>query len=291
MLQRVVVGVDGSDGGRDAVELARQLLSPTGRVILANVYSDAGTAGLGGRLAVATERDRAHALLDRCRQDSSRAAETVAWFDGSPGCGLHEIAAREHADLLAVGSSHRGLVGRILMGDDALAVLDRAPCAVAVAPRDLASAGTEWTAIGVGYDGSPESERALAVGRTVAAQHGAKLLAFTAVSVPTTTFGPGPLHVSDVIDPLVDQARNRIAALGGVEPHVAYGATADELTQFSESVDLLIVGSHGYGPIERLIHGSTSEQLARSAHCPLLVLPRSGIDETQTDVAQDPQGT
>ena len=50
MFQRVVVGVDGSDGGRDAVELARQLLSPTGRVILANVYSDAGTAGLGGRL-------------------------------------------------------------------------------------------------------------------------------------------------------------------------------------------------------------------------------------------------
>ena len=221
MFQRVVVGVDGSDGGRDAVELARQLLSPTGQIILANVHSDAGTAGLGGQLAVATERDRAHALLDRCRQDSSLPAETVAWFDGSPGRGLHEIATREHADLLAVGSSHRGLVGRILMGDDTMAVLDRAPCAVAIAPRDHASTKTEWTAIGVGSDGSPESERALAVGRTVAAKHAAKLLAFTAVSVPSTTFGPGPLPLSDVIDPLVDQARNRIAALGGVEPHVA----------------------------------------------------------------------
>jgi nucleotide-binding universal stress UspA family protein len=291
MFERVVVGVDGSDGGRDAAELARQLLSPTGQVILANVYSDAGTAGLGGRLAVATERDRAHALLNRCRQDNLPAAETVACFDGSPGPGLHEIAAREHADLLVVGSSHRGLVGRILIGDDTLAALDRAPCAVAIAPRDHASAGTKWTAIGVGYDGSPESEHALAMGRTIASHHGAKLLAFTAVSVPSTAFGPGPLHVSDVIDPLVDQARNRIAALGGVEPHVAYGATADELTQFSGSVDLLIVGSHGYGPIERLIHGSTSEQLARSAHCPMLVLPRSGVDETQIEMAHDPQGT
>ena len=291
MFQTVVVGVDGRGGGRDAVELARQLRSPTGQIILANVYSDAGTAGLGGRLAIATQRDHAHTLLNRCRQDSLPEAETVACFDGSPGHGLHEIAAREHADLLAVGSSRRGLVGRILMGDDTVAVLDRAPCAVVIAPREHASAGTKWTAIGVGYDASPASERALAVGRSVAAQHGANLLVFTAVSVPSTTFGPGPLPVSDVIDPLVDQARNRIAALGGVEPHVAYGATADELTQFSDSVDLLIVGSHGYGPIQRLIHGSTSQQLARSAHCPLLVLPRSGIIETRTAVAQDPQGT
>jgi nucleotide-binding universal stress UspA family protein len=56
MFQRVVVGVDGSDGGRDAVELARQLLSPTGQVILGNVYSYAGVAGLGGR---PSRRDRA----------------------------------------------------------------------------------------------------------------------------------------------------------------------------------------------------------------------------------------
>lgn len=195
MFQTVVVGVDGRAGGRDAVELARQLLFPTGQVILANVYSDAGTAGRGGRLAIATQRDHAHALLNRCQQDSLPAAETVACSDGSPGRGLHELAAREHADLLAVGSSHRGLVGRILMGDDTLAVLDRAPCAVAIAPRDHASAGIKWTAIGVGYDASPASERALAVGRTVAAEHGAKLLAFTAVSVPSTSFGPGPLPV------------------------------------------------------------------------------------------------
>jgi hypothetical protein len=87
MFERVVVGVDGRDGGRDAVELARQLMSPAGQVILANVYSDAGTAGLGGRLAVATQRDHAHTLLNRCRQDSLPEAETVACFDGSPGHG------------------------------------------------------------------------------------------------------------------------------------------------------------------------------------------------------------
>ena len=41
------------------------------------------------------------------------------------------------------------------------------------------------------------------------------------------------------------------------------------------SLDLLVVGSRGYGPLSRLVHGSTSQQLARSARCPLLVLTRA----------------
>jgi hypothetical protein len=60
----------------------------------------------------------------------------------------------------------------------------------------------------------------------------------------------------------------------GVEARVAYGQPADELAAYSASVDLLIVGSRGYGPIGRLVHGSTSQQLARAARCPLVVLTR-----------------
>jgi hypothetical protein len=61
-------------------------------------------------------------------------------------------------------------------------------------------------------------------------------------------------------------------------------------------VDLLVVGSRGYGPLGRLIHGSTSLQLARSARCPLLVLPKAataatptGLDgERETTASTDP---
>jgi nucleotide-binding universal stress UspA family protein len=69
--------------------------------------------------------------------------------------------------------------------------------------------------------------------------------------------------------------------LGGVEPHAAYGAAVEELTVYSASLDLLFVGSRGYGPIGRLMHGSTSLQLARTARCPLIVLTR------ETSVADD----
>ena len=40
------------------------------------------------------------------------------------------------------------------------------------------------------------------------------------------------------------------------------------------ALDLLVVGSRNYGPVKRLVLGSTSNYLARHARGPLLVLPR-----------------
>jgi nucleotide-binding universal stress UspA family protein len=85
--------------------------------------------------------------------------------------------------------------------------------------------------------------------------------------------GPAPVDVS--IEDAVKEARERIAALGDIEAHAAYGRPAEELAVYSASLDLLVVGSRDYGPLGRLVHGSTSRQLARSARCPLLVLTRA----------------
>ena len=89
------------------------------------------------------------------------------------------------------------------------------------------------------------------------------------------------------LEGLVDDARKRIAELGGVEPHAAHGVPAEELAVYSASLDLLIVGSRGYGPIGRLVHGSTSQQLAHSARCPLLVLTRAAGAVETADSAED----
>ena len=71
--------------------------------------------------------------------------------------------------------------------------------------------------VGVGYDGSPESDRALELGRLVAAEHHAKLSAFQAVSTPAYLclgYLASPAPVESVSIPReVDQARERIAAV------------------------------------------------------------------------------
>ena len=179
------------------------------------------------------------------------------------------------ADLLAVGSSRRGLLGRVLLGGDTQAALNGAPCAIAIAPTWYSREPAAMRAIGVGYDGSPESEHALELARRIAAETGARLSAFEAVSLSRSRFEARSFGLREAVDGLVKEAMDRISALGGVEAHAAYGDAAEELALYSASLDLLVVGSRGYGPIGRLIHGSTSTKLTHMAHCPLLVLPRS----------------
>ena len=79
----------------------------------------------------------------------------------------------------------------------------------------------------------------------------------------------------EMIEELLDAARERVAEIEGVEPHAAYGQPAEELALYSASLDLLVVGSRSYGPIGRLVHGSVTQQLARTARSPLLVLTRA----------------
>jgi hypothetical protein len=50
--------------------------------------------------------------------------------------------------------------------------------------------------------------------------------------------------------------------------------TGEELAELGAEVDLLIVGSHGYGPLRRVMLGSTSVNLQARARGPLLIIPR-----------------
>ena len=283
MFKQIVVGVDGRAGGRDAIALARLLVAAGGELTLAHVVPADARASRGASAAYeAPEAERAQALLETVREETGVEAHLRRRGSSSVGRGLHELCELIGADLVVVGSSRRGLLGRVLIGDDTSAALNGAPCSIAIAPTNYSQQPGAMREIGVGYDGSPESEHALSVARMLADASGAKLSALEAVSLPSDAFlGPGA--VDNTPQRLLEDARGRIAAFGDVEPHAAYGQPSEELALYSASLDLLIVGSRGYGPIGRLIHGSTSQQLAHTARCPLLVLTRAAhaieIDE------------
>ena len=54
------------------------------------------------------------------------------------------------------------------------------------------------------------------------------------------------------------------------------GREATELALQGVDLDLLVVGSRGYGPLRRTLVGSVSDELVRTAPCPVLV-PRGQV--------------
>ncbi len=275
MFENVIVGVDRKSGGADAIALARSLIGKAGELTLSHVFrGDERPWQEHPTDHDLLEREGVEDFLESVREAAGLGAH-LRWR-GSPsvGRGLHELCEVAGADLLVVGSSHRGLLGRVMLGDHARDALNGAPCAIAIAPTGYAERAASFREIGVGFDGSPESRHAVDVGRELARELGAKLSAFEAISVPTYAFLGSPALSQDAIEQLVGQARDEIAALGEIEPHAVYGSPAEELALYSASLDLLVVGSRSYGPVGRLMHGSTSHELARVARCPLLVLTK-----------------
>jgi nucleotide-binding universal stress UspA family protein len=292
MFKNVIVGVDDNDGSRDAIALAERLVDREGELTLAYVYRGETRVWRGSNAAYdVAERDRARELLEKARDEAGIQAQ-VRWRGStSVGRGLHELAESTGADLLVIGSPDSALLGRIHVAESIRDALNGAPCAVAFAPVSYGHQEVAMREIGVGYDGSPESEHALGVARALAAEHHAKLSAFEAVSIPTLiTHGRSAVD-GTMIEDLVNEARAQIAALGDVEPHAAYGHPAEELALYSASTDLLVVGSRDFGPIGRLIHGSTSRQLARSARCPLLVLTRAARNADRPEASDNDHET
>lgn len=275
MFTNVVVAVADRETGADAVALAKRLSEAGGRLTLGHVYFGderlwRGTSAEYDRV----ERETATEMLGDVRTAAGVDAEFKVVGAGSVGHGVHMIAEAAGADLLVVGSSRRGLIGRVLVGDDTREALNGAPCAVAIAPQGYAQRPAHMSEIGVGFNGSYESKHALDFARKLAAEWGVKVSAFETVSMPTYMFAGGLSPIEEPLDEMVTEARSRIEALG-VEGHAAYGRPSEELAIYSASLDLLVVGSRDFGPVGRLVHGSTTKQLARMARCPLLVLTRA----------------
>jgi nucleotide-binding universal stress UspA family protein len=274
MYDDVVIGVGDLEGGRDALALGRQLASSERGLTLVQVQ-------------VVTRKPSADSGLVREAQEQRRELDVLASLRGeadvdvriasvkgfSIARGLHAFARLERTDLLVVGAPRASEVDRMLIGDDIREVLRHAPCPVAVAPIGYASRPRPFKELGVAYDGSLDSDRAVGVARMLAAETHAKVSALQAV--PTSVEARDPWNPDTAVAQAVAAAEQRIVALGGIEPHVRAGNAVEELERFEPSVDLLLIGAHEHSAIERFFGSSTSETLAERPASPLLVLPPS----------------
>jgi nucleotide-binding universal stress UspA family protein len=274
----VVVGVDGGAGGRDALALAR-VLAPEAEVLTllhVGVLAPAYTAVADQLQEEAIQHELDGMAADLRARAAGGTVHTRRSLAVTVAEGLADAARAQDADLIVVGSSRRGRMARILLGDDTRAVLRRAPCPVAVAPSGQAAApGAPPTSIALGFDADRASERALTLALALRPDTGT----ITAVHVePPPSLGL-PLSAVGVYSvparaAALAAAERVVAGVAGADRSKArLGRVCDGLLDLATHADLLIVGLHHRSPLGRLLRGSTAEDLLRELPCPLLAVP------------------
>jgi nucleotide-binding universal stress UspA family protein len=287
MLAKIIVGYDGDETGDDALTLATGLARTfDSELLVAHVFDDLVTKVSEEAAAAVTTQvqevfGRAAALLD----DGIR-ARMVELPGESPARELVAFAEREHADLIVVGSRRLGPVRRITLGSVSDSVLRDAPCAVAVPPRGHSGSAQPPRRIAVGWVPTSEADAALRFAYSLAAETGATLNVVTAVSVreAAPVLGSTVLVYDRFLEDICRSAERdvqaAVEAFGGKVPltvDAVIGDAADELVRRSAQVDLIVLGSRGYGPIRRVVIGSVSFRVLRDAECPVIVLPRANV--------------
>lgn len=275
---RLLVGYDGSAGGRDALELSRVLGTIESSRALVVAVMPYGPLPVDFTELERDAAEDAAPLLATARGElDGLEVETRAFGGGSPAGVITDLAESEDVDAIVVGSPHRGAVGRALIGSVAEGILHGAPCAALVAPRGYAEQGHgPFARIAVAFDGTPEAEAALHRAREMAEASRAVVRILTVVAPPVAL--PGGIGYAPIDLPEPDKViRDGIEAIGDavpVEGRQLDGVPAQALAEACRDVDLLVAGSRRYGPVTRLLVGSVSTRLVEIAPCPVLAVPR-----------------
>jgi nucleotide-binding universal stress UspA family protein len=145
-----------------------------------------------------------------------------------------------------------------------------------------------WKTILVPHDFSSSANHAAALARDEAKLHGAKLLLLHVIDLPTA-YDPAsvvipeatgaPIGIKDYAVANAETHLKDIAARlakDGVDatPFIRLGNPVDQINQFvtENSVDLIVMGTHGRTGLQHLLVGSVAERVVRSSTKPVLTV-------------------
>jgi nucleotide-binding universal stress UspA family protein len=288
MLKRLVTGVDGWHSGRDAAALSQALASgDDADVLLTGVWQESLVLPASLLLTPnAHPLEETEEMLLAVRHDCAPRARTRPLSGLSVARTLGRVAADEHADVLVLGAAAKAHAGHVRVGRDARQAIDAAPCAVAIAERDLHDHPHPVRRIVVGVDGFEESDAALAWAAALARSLGASLTAVAVVDekLPLPADGPGADAELMQWDDTLQRRRHRVErAVEAARERgdcdaadVRIGDPGAELARAAVDAraDLLVIGSRRLGRSARIAVGSAAEDLLRDAPCSLVMVPR-----------------
>jgi nucleotide-binding universal stress UspA family protein len=295
-IRRILCPVDFSDFSRralaHAVAIARWYEST---ITLFHVSAVVPVAAFPPGAAVppsaglmAEDRDAALGALKRFAEAEAGPNAAVE-FDISEGSTAGEILAaadRLPADLLVMGTHGRSGFERLVLGSVTERVLAKARCPVLTVPRgvpDIAPVpAVLFKRIVCAIDFSECSRHALTYAMSIAQEADAHLIVVHVLELPPDDVLAQIRDLQDYVAMaevdgearLKEAVPDSVRAYCTVDTVLATGKPYREILRIAgeQQADLIVIGSHGRGAIDRLLFGSTAQHLVRHATCPVLTL-------------------
>ena len=284
MLSKVLIGYDGSPQGDDALWFGRSLSEvldarPLVTTVIAHTRHGVEESDFDEAVTKFCEP-----LFDKARERIDAVEVTAKpMVNDSPAAGIYELTDWEKPTAVVIGSTRHGKSGRVQVGTLGGSLLSGVRCSVAVAPRGYADRRSGLGRIGVAVDGSSQSWRALSAAAYLAERANAPLAILSVMGPPHYVLGGllsplGPEEYREYKEKewesVYEEALGRVPDGVATEPLLLHGEPAEALAEAASDLDLLLLGSRGYGPVKGTLLGSVSARVMAAAPCPVMVVPR-----------------
>jgi len=289
----IIAGFSSSRQGVAPLNLATQLARTSGEKIIAAVVVErplpAGVDPLEDeyRGYVAAQ---ATASLERVVAQISGDFDisVVTHHATSVPNGLMELVAEHSADLVVVGSSSSGLLGRIALGTVTERLVYTSKVPVAIAPRGYPSSPAPVRRLTAAYRDGADAAELIATSAELAKQWGARLRIASFTVRPFTMFGGSiersaeelvvqqwARRTTDAVIKQLDDVRTTVAV---PDVDVVIG-TGNEWREAVDDIawepgDVLLLGSGAAGPLAQVFLGTAASKILRHAPVPVMIVPR-----------------
>ncbi len=284
-LQHIVLGLDGSSTSSSAARWTARLAARTGATVTAVC-------------AVSPWRGFEFALLPIDADgyvDATRRRLVGDWSDPLRAAGVaveHEVVEDhpsiallrygEEADLIVVGRAGHADHWPHTLGGTTSRLLRKSSRPVAVIPPPRTGTMGPDREVVVGFDGSPGATGAVWWAIDFARSFDLRLRVLRVVEVAD--------DLRELVQADSVETQVHVAGLGlhsliaevpadqtGISGDVVAGHIGSTLVDQSRESALLVVGSRGHSPVERVLLGSSSYYAAAHADCPVVVVPPADV--------------
>ena len=278
MLKRLIVGFDGSRSSFVAANYAfdlgaklnipvigiyvidKRLLDEALLEDLAGILGFTFYLGISQRVKEALEK-KADALFEEFaalgRQKGAKVS--LVQVEGIP---YEEIPAEaDEEDMIFIGHKGSQIVKGFLIGSNAERIIRKSPCPVFVARDEY----KPIKRIGVAFDGSPVSKKALKVASELAKGYGAK--------TEVIFVEPDEKFPEKLVDKIKREA-DEVLEEAGIDYTFTLlkGFPEEKLVEYQEhgNVDLIVMGAFGTKPLKEILLGSVAYYVMHNAKGPVV---------------------